>query len=141
MDRTVLVCVDTSDPDCWPALLADVLHSAVTGATLHMVHVVPEEEALGPLSQFVPEGFADAHRATSHSKLETMSKDLPSHVDIKLHMRSGNIYVEALNLAEKIEADLIIIGSSRPDLRDYLLGPKAARIVRHAKCSVLVVRS
>ncbi|MCK5168128.1 MAG: universal stress protein, partial [Rhodospirillaceae bacterium] len=27
------------------------------------------------------------------------------------------------------------------DLKDFLLGPNAARIVRHADCSVLVVRN
>ncbi len=32
------------------------------------------------------------------------------------------------------------IGSHRPELKDYLLGPNAARVVRHANCSVLVVR-
>jgi nucleotide-binding universal stress UspA family protein len=32
------------------------------------------------------------------------------------------------------------MASHRPELSDYLLGPNAARIVRHAKQSVLVVR-
>ena len=36
--------------------------------------------------------------------------------------------------------DLIIMASHRPELQDYLLGPNAARVVRHANCSVLVVR-
>ena len=38
-------------------------------------------------------------------------------------------------------ATLIVIGAHRPDLKDYLLGPHAARVVRHAECSVLVVRA
>ena len=36
--------------------------------------------------------------------------------------------------------ELIVIGSHRPEMQDYLLGPTAAKVVRHAKCSVLVVR-
>jgi nucleotide-binding universal stress UspA family protein len=35
---------------------------------------------------------------------------------------------------------VIVLASHRPELKDYLLGPNAARVVRHAKCSVLVVR-
>ena len=45
-----------------------------------------------------------------------------------------------LDLAEKIGADLIVMASHRPELKDYLLGPNAARVVRHAECSVMVVR-
>jgi len=42
--------------------------------------------------------------------------------------------------AETIGADCIIVGSNKPELRDYLLGSTAARIVRHAPCSVHVLR-
>ncbi|MEP3300223.1 MAG: universal stress protein, partial [Pseudoruegeria sp.] len=38
------------------------------------------------------------------------------------------------------KADLIVIGAHRPDFKDYLLGPNAARVVRHSECSVYVVR-
>jgi nucleotide-binding universal stress UspA family protein len=36
---------------------------------------------------------------------------------------------------------MIVMASHRPELKDYLLGPNAARVVRHAECSVLVVRN
>jgi nucleotide-binding universal stress UspA family protein len=32
------------------------------------------------------------------------------------------------------------MGSHRPNMSDYLIGPNAARVVRHAPVSVLVVR-
>ena len=37
-------------------------------------------------------------------------------------------------------AELVIIASHRPDITTYLLGSNAAAVVRHADCSVLVVR-
>jgi nucleotide-binding universal stress UspA family protein len=43
-------------------------------------------------------------------------------------------------VAEEKGADLIIIASHRPGLKDYFLGSTAAKVVRHAKCSVLVIR-
>ena len=55
-------------------------------------------------------------------------------------MRSGHAYNTILDEAEKSGADLIIIASHRPGLQDYLLGSTAAKVVRHANCSVLVVR-
>ena len=36
--------------------------------------------------------------------------------------------------------DLIVVGSHRPAMATYLLGSNASTIVRHAPCSVLVVR-
>ena len=45
-----------------------------------------------------------------------------------------------LNLAKNTCASLIVVGAHKADLSDYLLGPNAARVVRHAKSSVYVVR-
>ena len=42
--------------------------------------------------------------------------------------------------AAEWRADLIVVGSHRPVMSDYLLGSNAKTIVRHAQCSVLVVR-
>lgn len=37
-------------------------------------------------------------------------------------------------------ADCIVIGSHRPGIKDFFLGSTAARVVRHAHCSVHVIR-
>ncbi len=42
--------------------------------------------------------------------------------------------------AEEIGADCIIVGPHKPEIADFLLGSTAARIVRHAPCSVHVLR-
>ena len=42
--------------------------------------------------------------------------------------------------ADKVGADCIIVGSHRPELKDFFLGSTAARIVRYAQCSVHVLR-
>jgi nucleotide-binding universal stress UspA family protein len=47
---------------------------------------------------------------------------------------------EILGIAEEAGADLIVVGSHRPAMGDYLLGTNASRVVRHAGCSVLVAR-
>jgi nucleotide-binding universal stress UspA family protein len=53
----------------------------------------------------------------------------------------GGIYPEILGEADACGADLIVIGSHRPAMSTYLLGSNAKTVVRHAKCSVLVVRA
>ena len=52
----------------------------------------------------------------------------------------GSVYHDVLAEADRLKADLIVVGSHRPSMATYLLGSNAATIVRHARCSVLVVR-
>ena len=52
----------------------------------------------------------------------------------------GTIYHEIIQAAEELPADLIVMASHRPSLKDYLLGPNAARVARHARSAVFIVR-
>jgi len=45
-----------------------------------------------------------------------------------------------LDWSEKQDVDCMIVSSHRPGFSDYFIGSTAARIVRHAKCSVHVLR-
>ena len=50
-------------------------------------------------------------------------------------------FTKAFNASEAAKAaDLIVIGCHAPGVGDFLLGSNAARVVRHAGCSVYVVR-
>ena len=65
---------------------------------------------------------------------------MPTDVDITCHIGRGAIYDEVIKYSEAINADLIMISAVRPQLRDYMLGPNASKIVRHSSISVLVIR-
>lgn len=55
-------------------------------------------------------------------------------------VREGVVYHEILTDAEENKIDLIVMGSHRPEMATYLFGSNAAHVVRHAECSVLVLR-
>ena len=57
-----------------------------------------------------------------------------------MHARYGVVYEEILDLAEELDVDQIVMTAHRPSVSERLLGTNAARVVRHAKCSVQVVR-
>jgi nucleotide-binding universal stress UspA family protein len=61
-------------------------------------------------------------------------------IEVELHIGRGAVYDEIIQYANEVKADLIIISAVRPQLRDYMLGPNASKIVRHSGVSVLVVR-
>jgi nucleotide-binding universal stress UspA family protein len=61
-------------------------------------------------------------------------------VPIEIDIRLGHTYKVILDVADEKEVDLIVIASHRPGFQDYYLGSTAAKVVRHANCSVHVVR-
>ena len=109
-------------------------------ANLHTLAVIPE---VGPgiVDQFFPADFEKT--ATTHM-MEDLHAFTRTHVptDIKVQhiVAHGRVYDEILRVARNIASDLIIIGAHRPDLKDYLIGSNASRVVRHATCSVLIAR-
>jgi nucleotide-binding universal stress UspA family protein len=72
--------------------------------------------------------------------LVTKALDADQNAKVRHVIATGRAYEEVLNLAKKTGASLIVVGAHKADISDYLLGPNAARVVRHATCSVHVVR-
>lgn len=74
-------------------------------------------------------------------RLNSVVSDLtPDGMKVTTLARRGSVYEQVLHVAEEIKADQIVMGAHRPGLSDFLLGPNTARVVRHATCSVNVVR-
>ena len=73
---------------------------------------------------------------------ETLGKWLTkSGVKAEIEVRhDGSSYHNIIQSAKENNADLILINSHKPELKDYLLGSTAGKVVRHAPCSVLVIR-
>jgi len=73
---------------------------------------------------------------------DTMAEWLKkSGVEAVIEVRhDGSSYHNIIESAKENEADLILINSHKPGLKDYLLGSTAGKVVRHAPCAVLVDR-
>lgn len=141
MFKDILLPVDLGHPGSWGSSLPIAITFCRTmGASLHTLAVIPE---IGPgiVDQFFPPDFEKT--ATTHM-LEDLHAFTRAHVpeDIKVQhiVAHGRVYDEILRVARSISSDLIIMAAHRPDLKDYLIGSNASRVVRHAACSVLVAR-
>ena len=55
-------------------------------------------------------------------------------------VRNGVVFDEVVIQAKQSDVDAIVMASAKPKFRSYLLGSNAAKVVRHAPCSVFVVR-
>ncbi len=110
-------------------------------AELTVMTVIPDF-GMSIVGSFFDEDFAERARAEASSKLAAFcAEHVPADLRAHEYVGRGPIYDEILRAAREIGVDCIVMGSHRPELKDYLLGPNAARVVRHAPCSVMVVRA
>lgn len=140
MFKSIVVPVDIADiPFAQAAIVRAVTMARMSGGKMHLVYVRP----LMPMTfmEFVPDDFDSDQRAEAEAKLKSLAEATGLPADqVTTNVRHGGTYPEVLAEATAHNADLIVVGSHRPAMSTYLLGSNAAAIVRHAMCSVLVIR-
>lgn len=141
MYKRILLPVDLDQESSWRLALPVALeYCQIFGAALELLTVLPDLGS-GLLGSYFPPDFEEKAASEARQRLEALaSKEISSNVQARCHVGSGTVYEEILQVARDLKADLIVMASHRPELKDYLLGPNAARVVRHAPMSVLVVR-
>ena len=141
MYKNILIAIDLNDESSWKKAMPTAIACCnAFGARLNVMTVVPDF-GMSIVGQYFPEDYAEKAMAEVDKKLAAFTKKhVPDAIESRHIVATGTIYEEILGSAKKAGADLIVIGSHRPELKDYLIGPNAARVVRHADCSVLVVR-
>lgn len=139
MYKKALISVDVSVDEDTQNLFARAKEMvSVWDIELHAVTVVPTF-GMAIVGSYFDEGFESRSRAEAAKRLDGAISQ--AGLSATSHVLSGTVYDEVIGLARKLKSELILIGAHRPELRDYLLGSNAARIVRHSDASVLVVRS
>lgn len=136
MYRQILVPVETSHTDRGRSMIEVAKNLADEGATITLINVV--EDVPSYVQVQLPESVLEEAKASARKELEAIATatGVKTHVEI----RRGRAHSVILAYAAETGADLIVIASHQPGLQDFLLGSTAARVVRHATCSVLVIR-
>lgn len=86
----------------------------------------------------LPTNFKEDSMQTALQSLQKIADS--TDLEVRTEARSGHAYSTILKEAEAMDADLIILASHKPGLKDYFLGSNTTKVVSHAKCSVVVVR-
>lgn len=143
MYNTILVPVDITEVELTRQAIPHVEQLAkLVDSHIHFVVVIPSS----PYYSAFGFGYAaavdkqDILKAANDALIKTAKEFNIPEDRATNHAVMGSPKEQILKLADIINADLIVIGSHRPSTRTYLLGSNAAAVVRHAKCSVLVVR-
>ncbi len=105
-------------------------------ATVTLINVVENLPAF--IAAELPSDLTARSMEDARARLEETVADLG--ISAEIDVCSGHPATAILESAKDRKADLIIIASHRPGFGDFLIGSTAARVVRHAQCSVHVVR-
>lgn len=110
------------------------------GAKLHLLNVVPDSGMAIVSASLGPDHISKI-TSKAHSELDEWAKThIPPDVPWETHIAEGTVYDQIIRVADELNIDAIVVGSHRPELKDYLIGPNAARVARHAPQSVFVIR-
>ncbi len=141
MPGSILVPVDIGHPESSAKALKEAVRQAgIDGAKLHVLTVIPDF-GMALVGSYFPRDYEKKAMADAEKALKAFVKEnLPEGIEAETHVRHGTIYKEIVSAAKELGVGLIVIASHRPEMKDYFLGPNAAKVVRHAKQSVLVVR-
>ena len=136
MYKTILVPIDIAHLEESKNIIDVALEHATPDARIVLFNVIEE----------IPRWVAAELPADLHEKSVTSAKQKLHEVgaasgrEMEVEVRTGHGYNTIMHYAEELQPDLIIVASHRPGMKERLLGSTASRVVRHAACSVLVVR-
>jgi nucleotide-binding universal stress UspA family protein len=113
------------------------------GASIHLAYVI---DSLGDLkdAEVVPwhAKMEDATLVLKRKLAELANDEIEELVPVYPHVVPGHAFEEIVSLARAFFCDLIIISThGRTGVSRALIGSVAERVVRHAHCPVLVVRT
>ncbi|WP_027243934.1 universal stress protein [Leisingera daeponensis] len=143
MSKPVLCALELSDRALDEKVLTEAARLAeLDGAQLDVVNVLPNFGETWVSGFFEEHHHEKAVEDTAKRLQDLCRKVLGEERNAKVRhlVATGTAYQEILKVAEAAGSGLIVIGAHKPDLKDYLLGPNAARVIRHSDCSVFVVR-
>ncbi len=141
--KTILVPTDFSEHST-VAVQTAVDLAKTLGASLHLVHVLHFPVLVAAPGQVaIPQDLWTQIRDGAARKLEKAKQGVAaSGVAAETHLSEGANAQAIVELAEKVKADLIVIGTrGLSGLKHVMLGSVAERTVRLAPCPVMTVKA
>lgn len=141
MYNKIVIPIDLTEKFSWKTVIPPVLNLVnAFGSELHFVHIIPDY-GMQMVEDYLPKNWIKDRKKKCQEDIEkVVQKYIPSEIKVHYYIGKGAVYDEVIQYATKENADLIVVYAVRPQLRNYMLGPNASKITRHAETSVLVIR-
>ena len=139
--KNILIPIDLADKQSISAVLPIAVNFASTfGAKLHFIYIIPDY-GMKMIEDYLPKNWVKDQKSKYDMQIKNLVMPyVKDDIEVDFYVGRGGIYDEIINYSNQVDANLIILAAVRPQLKDYMLGPNASKIVRHANVSVLVLR-
>ncbi len=139
--KNILIPIDLNDKKSIKGILSKALMLATNfQAKLHFMYVI-SEFGTKMFEDYLPKNWRTEKKEKYKAQIKELIKQyIPDEIETDYYIGSSAVYDEIIKHSNEIKADLIIISAVRLQLKDYMLGPNASKIVCHSDISVLVVR-
>lgn len=137
MDR-ILVGIDGSSTSQLAARRAVEIAEAL-GASVHFVTVVRDDDAA--ILKVSTDEWEISNLLTAESNVRQFIAGLKSGVEYTVSAVEGSPAKVLLSEAERIDADLIVVGNVRMQGVGRVLGSVGNTVAHNAPCSVLIVKT
>ena len=136
--RTIVCPTDFSEPSQEAFKFAVKLASDL-GAELVVVHIV---FVLPPAYVTLVPDYGRVLQADAEVKLRSLTEQVPQPITVRTIIGHGDTATGIVSIAEKENADLIVIAThGMTGFRHLVFGSVAEKVVRLAKCPVLTTRA
>lgn len=141
MPDNVLLPLDLGHKTSWEKALPVARQMAGDKGTVHVLGIV-QDVGSSMVATFLPKNYEKkALEAMKAALQEFVATNFEKGAKVATHVGHGHVADTILKQAKKLDADLIVMASHKPDeLRSFLLGSQANHIVRHSPVSVYIVR-
>jgi nucleotide-binding universal stress UspA family protein len=140
--RTILVPVDFSAPS-EEALRYALKLVAASSAELHVCHIIPVPHVLDVLYErgFEPKESVKRIEQKAHQRINDIVHSADVSLKFYFHCSEGEARDGVLKWAEKLKADLLVMGThGRQGADRFFMGSVAEAVVRRSSCPVLTLR-
>lgn len=102
---------------------------------------VNENRVHGSVYPILDEESEKHYNHDAFKRLREIAKEHQLPVDkTSFNIRNGSVHREILEEARRVNADAIVMMATKPGLGSYFISSTAERVIRHAACSVFVIR-
>lgn len=141
--KTILVPIDFSDYSK-NALRYSVNLAKKFSSKMFLIYVIepmiyPADFSMGQVA--VPTADLDMTQRAEEELNNLAKNEIDSSIEVKTIIKSGKPFVEIIETAAEVDADLIIIAThGHTGVEHLLFGSTAEKVVRKAPCPVLTIR-
>jgi len=141
MFDNVLLPIDLNEEASWAKALPLALRLCGQGGTLHLLGIV-HDLGSAMIATYLPPDFEQEALVAMEKDLEAFAADMvPQATKVEVHVGHGHVADQIVGIGRKVSADVIVMASHPPnEIRTFLVGSNADRVVHHADRPVLVVR-